>query len=91
MTPILAVALAALAVAAVITAVQVARRGRTLTDRTLALDLAITTLSTAIIVFAAANPAAATPFITTAIAVSLAGFIATTTIARYIQDQRGTG
>jgi multicomponent Na+:H+ antiporter subunit F len=83
---VVTVCLGVLAVAAILTLLRAVRPGVSLADRVLALDVFLTIIVTGIAV--AAIRAGSALFLDVLVVVSLLGFVATITVARFI-ERRG--
>lgn len=86
MTVVLAVCLGMLAVAALLTLLRVVRRGTSLADRVVALDVFLMIIVTGIAVAAIRSDTAV--FFDVLVVVSLLGFVSTILVARFI-ERRG--
>lgn len=86
MTLVVTVCLGVLAVAAILTLLRAVRPGVSLADRVVALDVFLTIIVTGIAV--AAIRAGSALFLDVLVVVSLLGFVATITVARFI-ERRG--
>jgi multicomponent Na+:H+ antiporter subunit F len=85
-TSVVTVCLGVLAVAAILTLLRAVRPGVSLADRVVALDVFLTIIVTGIAV--AAIRAGSALFLDVLVVVSLLGFVATITVARFI-ERRG--
>jgi multicomponent Na+:H+ antiporter subunit F len=83
---VVTVCLGVLAVAAILTLLRAVRPGESLADRVVALDVFLTIIVTGIAV--AAIRAGSALFLDVLVVVSLLGFVATITVARFI-ERRG--
>jgi multicomponent Na+:H+ antiporter subunit F len=86
MTLVVTVCLGMLAVAALLTLLRAVRRGVSLADRVVALDVFLTIIVTGIAAAAIRSDSAL--FLDVLVVVSLLGFVATITVARFI-ERRG--
>ena len=86
MTLVVTVCLGVLAVAAILTLLRAVQPGMSLADRVVALDVFLTIIVTGIAV--AAIRAGSAVFLDMIVVVSLLGFVATITVARFI-ERRG--
>jgi multicomponent Na+:H+ antiporter subunit F len=86
MTLVVTVCLGMLAVAAILTLLRAVRRGVSLADRVVALDVFLTVIVTGIAAAAIRSDSAL--FLDVLVVVSLLGFVATITVARFI-ERRG--
>jgi multicomponent Na+:H+ antiporter subunit F len=86
MTLVVTVCLGMLAVAAILTLLRAVRRGVSLADRVVALDVFLTIIVTGIAAAAIRSDSAL--FLDVVVVVSLLGFVATVTVARFI-ERRG--
>ena len=85
MTLVVTVCLGVLAVAAILTLLRAVQPGMSLADRVVALDVFLTIIVTGIAV--AAIRAGSAVFLDMIVVVSLLGFVATITVARFIERQ----
>jgi multicomponent Na+:H+ antiporter subunit F len=86
MTVVLAICLGMLAVAALLTVLRIVRKGMSLADRLVALDLLLMIIVVGIAVGAVRSDSAL--FLDVLVVVSLLGFVGTITVARFI-ERRG--
>jgi multicomponent Na+:H+ antiporter subunit F len=86
MTVVLAICLGMLAVAALLTVLRIVRKGMSLADRLVALDLLLMIIVAGIAVGAVRSDSAL--FLDVLVVVALLGFVGTITVARFI-ERRG--
>jgi multicomponent Na+:H+ antiporter subunit F len=86
MTVVLAICLGMLAVAALLTVLRIVRKGMSLADRLVALDLLLMIIVVGIAVGAVRSDSAL--FLDVLVVVSLLGFVGTITVSRFI-ERRG--
>ncbi|HSK97966.1 MAG TPA: monovalent cation/H+ antiporter complex subunit F [Euzebyales bacterium] len=86
MTVVLGICLGMLAVAAGLTLLRIVRKGMTLADRMVALDLLLLIVVAGVAVGAVGSDSAL--FLDVVVVVSLLGFVGTVTVARFI-ERRG--